>query len=429
MSTSGRAPLPRILVVTDHYPPHFTGGYDLACAAICERLRLAGCDVAVLTSQVGGVVAGQAHVFRTLHRTQDSASLPQLAWWEALDHHRVRRMLATWKPHLVSVWSLLQLFPSLHHVFRACGRPVVYNLHDLWIPRHYASWADRAAAWRQPAGSPIGVMGKGPARAAANLLAPYVAGPERVSSCRIRHAVFCSRFRMDQHAAVGLTAPDARVIYNGVDLHTFDAEPRSLDRRPVRLLFVGRLVEEKGLGTLLEAWERLLAAVPGGATLTVIGIPSFPHTYADRIAHLIERGNLRASIEIKDPVPNAQLARVYAEHDVLVFPSTGPEGFPVTLLEAAACGLAIVGTATGGTGEFLVDGETGLTVPPGDAVALADALLRVVNDPGRRRALASNARHVVHQRFDIDQIARQTLDYYQTLTAGLPVAGREPGPR
>jgi len=92
---------------------------------------------------------------------------------------------------------------------------------------------------------------------------------------------------------------------------------------------------------------------------------------------------------------------------LFVLPSRS-EGISLTLLEAMACGLPIVATRVGGTPEVVLDGETGLLVPPGDPVALAQAILRIGRDPERGLRMGQAGRGRVEQQFDI---RRMVADY------------------
>src|SRR5262249_22191319 len=113
----------------------------------------------------------------------------------------------------------------------------------------------------------------------------------------------------------------------------------------------------------------------------------------------------------------SEMPSVYRAHDVLVFPSIGPEGFPMTLLEGAACGIAIVGTTTGGSGEFLVHDETGLVFEPGDAAQLAAQLAALRDRPERRLHLAAAAQRRARTEFGIQRIVAQTEAYLTRIAA------------
>ncbi len=91
------------------------------------------------------------------------------------------------------------------------------------------------------------------------------------------------------------------------------------------------------------------------------------------------------------------------------------EGLPTALLEAAACERPIVTTDVPGCREVVLDGETGLLVPPNDPAALAAAVERLLDDPGLRRKLAKNARLRVEENFSDQTINGQTLEVYRSL--------------
>src|SRR5262245_23345512 len=88
----------KVLVITDHYPPYSTGGYEIACEAVAEGLRRRGHQVRVLTSVYGVSSLDRSdHVDRVLHRPQESAFMPRLGWWELQDRQQLDRIVTSWR--------------------------------------------------------------------------------------------------------------------------------------------------------------------------------------------------------------------------------------------------------------------------------------------------------------------------------------------
>lgn len=403
----------RVLMVTDRYPPLLTGGYEIACHAVAERLRGRGHDVSVLASNYGldGKTRTEGHVRRVLHRPQDSADLFELGRWEIADNSLLRR--AASGRDVVYAWNMAQLFASLHATLRRTGRPVVYAIQDLWIPDHLARGARLREAWLKRGTGRLRSFGKALVRSALRLLDPRWLAPLSSEDVDLRHAVFCSRFRRDQHERAGLAFRDAQVIYNGVDLELFRGEPEPPPQE-LRILYLGRLVKEKGVHTLLDGVTRLLAEGIR-ARVTIVGVPGHPPEYVRAIKD--QAYALGSAARLLDPVPNLETPALYRAHDVLVFPSIGAEGFPMALIEAMACGIAVVSTVTGGSAEILEDGSNCLTFPAGDAAALAARLRRLASEPKLGRELAARAQAEVRARFDIEAIADQTLAYLLRVAA------------
>src|SRR5262245_4576643 len=398
----------KVLVITDHYPPYGTGGYEIACEAVAEGLRRRGHQVRVLTSVYGvGSLDRFDYVDRVLHRPQDSAFMPQLGWWELHDQQQLDRVVTSWRPNVVYAWKLLQLFPSVYRWLARHCVPIAFNLQDLWLPAHLDQSLALAAAWHANGSGRIRQTGKAYVRSALRLVNRDLTRPLTAGDLPLDHVIFCSRFRKRQHIDAGFGGGAPRVIYNGVDLERFSGQPGRESGGPLKLLFVGRLVESKGLHTVIGALAGLRRDGIR-AVLTVYGIPSHPFDYRKQIDAQVASLGLAAHVMFRAPVTGAELAAVYREHDVLVFPSIGPEGFPMTLLEAAACGLAIVGTTTGGSGEFLVDGDTGLVFAPDDVEQLVKRLATLAREPDRALRLAASAQQRARVEFAIDRIAAQT---------------------
>jgi glycosyltransferase involved in cell wall biosynthesis len=115
-------------------------------------------------------------------------------------------------------------------------------------------------------------------------------------------------------------------------------------------------------------------------------------------------------------VPNGDLSLYHALADVLVAPSLF-EAFGIPPVEAAASGLPVVATTVGGLAETVVDGKTGILVPPADSGAVADAVAALLSDPARAVALGRAGRERVLARFTWDRIAETLAGYYTEVLA------------
>lgn len=189
-----------------------------------------------------------------------------------------------------------------------------------------------------------------------------------------------------------------------------DADPRLTafaDGGPVAAA-VTVLRAQKSVDVLLEAVPSVLTRHPE-ARIAVIGDGPLRGALGRRAADLGLAGDERfAFIPFEAPA-----ARYLRDLDVYVLPSSW-EAFPIGVLEALACGVPQVATDVGGTGEAVV-AETGLLVPPGDPAALAEALLALLDDPGRRSALgaASRRRHAEH--FTLERMVAETARVYDAV--------------
>jgi glycosyltransferase involved in cell wall biosynthesis len=235
--------------------------------------------------------------------------------------------------------------------------------------------------------------------------------PLGVADVDLGHAVFCSRFRRDQHVAAGLPVGVSTVIYNGIDLDRFQGEPGEARSGPLRLLFVGRLVREKGLHTVIEALTHLRERGLSEVRLTVLGVPAHPFTYAAELRERVAAAGLADAVSFGEPLPYEAMPAAYRDHDALVFPSSGDEGLPMALVEAMACALPVVTTLTGGSPEVVGDGDTpcALTFAAEDAAGLADRIARLAAEPELRRHLASAGQARARERFGIGRALRETV--------------------
>jgi len=402
----------RILILSNRYPPYYTGGYEIACQAVADQLRHRGHDLLVLTSNYGieGIKI-DGHVNRILHRPQDSPNLVELARWELHDVKALSRIVKDWKPSVIYAWNMLQLFPSLQTTLRDLPVAVVFNVQDIWLPRLLDESQEQYEAWEKPGGNILRRITKTAVRSLIKWRHPQWLKAIRSTDLDLSQVVFCSGFRRDEHIKLGLPLGSSRIIYNGIDPQTFDGEVSEFRKANLNMLFVGRLVHEKGPHTVIEAVAELARRGIRNVNLSIAGVPAYPWEYSAGLQELVDKQDLGNQVKFLGMIPNKELPNIYGEHDVLVFASIGNEGFPVTLIEAMSCGLAVVGTTTGGSSEILEDGVNSLTFPPDNAVALADCLSRLIQNPDFSRSLAFAGQRLVREKFDLKRITDQTEEY------------------
>jgi phosphatidylinositol alpha-1,6-mannosyltransferase len=193
-----------------------------------------------------------------------------------------------------------------------------------------------------------------------------------------------------------LDRPDIlRRLAGGVDIDLFRPLAVRLPGSPT-VISVSRLVRRKGQDMLLEAWPAVLAAVPD-ARLVLVGVGPM----ADRLAKVADAPALRGSVLMTGFLPRVELAAALARSDVFVLPCRDDrgglqtEGLGLAILEASAAGLPVVVGRSGGTGDAVRDGRTGLLVRAEDPTELAEALVELLRDQDRARAMGRAGRRWV----------------------------------
>ncbi|MDP3701022.1 MAG: glycosyltransferase [Hylemonella sp.] len=218
-----------------------------------------------------------------------------------------------------------------------------------------------------------------------------------------------SQLIADKAQAIGVGPLKLQVIPMGIDTVQMQAES-GVQRAAQELLFVGRMVEKKGLPNLLEAMASVRALWPQ-VTLTLVGDgPLRPALEAQ-----CQTLGLQACVRFVGALPNAQLPAYYNRATVCVAPSVvtaegDQEGLPVTLMEAMACRCPVVASRLGGIAEVIEHEVSGLLVAPADPAALASALERMLQDAPLRGRLAAAAAAQVQGRFDWSGITRRHRD-------------------
>ena len=363
----------RVLAVGNMYPPHHFGGYELVWQAAMHCLESHGHQVRVLTTDVrtASTEPDDPHVRRDLRWYWRDHGFPPRSRMDRVRLERqnarvLRRELSQFRPDVVSWWSMGGMSLSMIERVRRLGIPAVAFVHDDWLDygRHVDGW--------------MHALADRPAWFAA--LAERIAGaPARVDLEHAARYVFVSETTRRIAREAGVDPASTGIAHSGID-------PAFLDPAPERewawsLLYVGRLDERKGVDTAVAA----LAHLPDAATLTLVG--GWDEAEEERLRELAGTHGVADRVRFAGQRSREQVRAAYADADVVVFPVRWEEPWGLVPLEAMARGRPVVATGRGGSGEYLHDGHNALLFEAGDAAALADAVVRLADDPALRRRL------------------------------------------
>lgn len=401
----------RVLLVSWEYPPVVVGGLGRHVHALATQLAATGHEVVVLVRRPAG---SDAVTHPTLDETTDGVRVlavaedpahleferDMVAWTLAMGHAMLRAALTRlsgWRPDVVHAhdWLVAHAAIALADVL---GVPLVATIH--------ATEAGRYAGWLS---SP---------------LSRQVHSVEWWLARRADVLITCSGAMRDEVAGLfDLDPGPIAVLHNGITPRAWRVRPDRLAAARARyaprdeplLLYFGRLEYEKGVHDLIAALPRIRRAHPG-TRLIVAGTG----TAADMLFTSARTHRVRRSVAFLGHLPDDELVAALAAADAVVLPSRY-EPFGIVALEAAAAGAPLVASTAGGLGEVVVDGETGVSFPPGDVAALARAVGTVLTDPSAATRRARNARARLGADFDWAQIAAGTARVYAGAQAGGPV--------
>jgi glycosyltransferase involved in cell wall biosynthesis len=400
----------RILTLTNLYPPHYVGGYELRCAAITEALRSRGHDIRVLTSDHGtdpaSAAAQEPHVHRQLrvHGYYGHPWLPlsRLQHLEIHNNNTLRRHITEFRPDVVHVWCMNGISKSLCLTLQQLKVRVVYDVSDHWILRSL-----KADVWLDWWNRREGALGAQAQRLVWTLLGRRrrlhpLAPTHPVSDIRFPRLYFTSARLRELTAQQGYDVGHGGVIHCPVDTDHFSGPPALRD--PRRWLWVGRLAEDKGIHTALRALALMKEDFHG--ELRVYG--KGDAAYVDGLKRFAEEHRLPVSWHSATP---DRMPEIYRSHDALLFTSEWEEPFALTPLEAMSCGLPVIGTLTGGSRELFRHADNALTYDAGDAGHLAGRIRLLQKDTPLRNSITLTGQEEVRRRFAMKPIVDQVEEF------------------
>ena len=398
----------RILVITNLYPPHEIGGYEIRCRDICERLKSFGHEIHILTSnhQVPGRdTQPEPAISRTLHihGMYGHPWLPihRLHALEQHNHLTLQQEIAAVQPDLIHVWNMGGISKSLLLRLEQSNIPIVYDVSDHWIARSLR--ADVWLSWWNAPGSfarnlTRNVLTCTGLRRHLDPATPTASWEQ----LRFQNIYFCSAFMRDLTAAQGWPVNHASVIHCGIDTAAFAVKQDH--SRFQKLLWVGRLAPDKDPLTAVRALAAAHRAGLNHLTLDLYGHgdPSFISQLDTETAILGLTNFVRRKL-----APPAEMRNLYAQYDALLFTSNWGEPFALTPLEAMASGLPVITSLDGGQAELARHAINSLVATAAEPATYATQIADLAASSNLRSTLATTALTEVRSRFDLTPITHQ----------------------
>ena len=392
----------RLLFVTNFYPPLEKGGWEQWCQEVGDALAERGHVVQVLTSRYRAAEVGdERNVLRRLHLETNTFNYSPL---DILRNHArrtreneaiLREVVAAFAPDCIVVWGMWELNPQLarlaeelmsgHVAYYMCGYwPIEQDPHTYY--------------WRRVAPSRA-------VNALKRITRPFALKHllrDRTGSPHFEHTACVSQAVLDNLRDGGLPLPDGRVIYGGILLDEFTPDVAVSEDRPIQLLYAGSLTTHKGVDSLLQAVALLVERRRTNFHLTIAGSGAEP--YVARLEQFVQANRLGNFVTFAGWIDQGEMADFMRRFDVLVFPSLWAEPLARMTMQGLASGLAMVSTTTGGSAEFLRDGENSLTFEAGSAEQLADKLALLLETPSEVARLAVSGRLLAEWAFDFGRM-------------------------
>jgi glycosyltransferase involved in cell wall biosynthesis len=384
----------KVLTVHNFYQQ--PGGEDVVFEAERRLLSRHGHDVVVFEEHNDSIQTDS--IFR-------SFNLAARTIWSQGSYDKLVDVIRRCRPDVAHFHNTFPLIsPAAYHACRKTGVPVVQTLHNyrLFCPKasffregrpceecvqHSLARSVRYGCYRDSRSATASV--------AAMLIVHRCLG---TWTHTVDRYVVLTSFARDKAIDAGL--PAAKVI---VKSNFLESEPANGDHSGGYALFVGRLTDEKGVPNLLHAWSRL-----SDIELVIAG----QGPMRAQVEEYVQKRS-RRNVQYAGPLARDEVIRLMKAASFLVFPSQWYEGFPMTIVEAYACGTPVIASRLGAMQEIVHDGRSGLHFTPGDADDLAKKVQWAWAHPYEMREMGQNALAEFEAKYTAERNYEMLMDIYR----------------
>lgn len=408
----------KILFISNLYPPNVVGGYERLCFDVASALAEKGHDVSVLTSSYGRkqevypdqvvdrslkLMADDADIYKTFNASQN-----EIDEFSKNNNKLVEQKIISQDPDIVFVWNLFFLNSSIIEAIRRSEKKTVFLLTDNWLISFLnpSFWSDYFTSRVLASPALVQRIKSG--------IRTFFSGGNRKKLFLEGKAVFPSIFMRDLYFKAGFSFTDHVIVPHGVNLISRtdeDYADRSVLKDPgrLKLLFAGRIVQIKGVHTIIQALPGIIESLPETRVhLTILGDCS-DSGYLERMNKMVSEKGLAETVTFIPPVKECRLFSLFQEHDIYLFPSLY-EPFSLTLIHALQSGIPTIASDTGGNREIVSHGKNGILFRTEDCGQLTSMVVKLAKSSELRERISVKARDV-GEYYTFDRMVDQIENY------------------
>jgi len=393
----------RILFLSHLYPPYYIGGHEIHCKDVADGLSQKGHEVFVLTSKYGVYnEILENRVLRVLYfysigKTtgfRRRYSEIKVAVLGRLNYFITRQIIRQINPDIVYAEEISNISMYPLKAIQNQGIPIVHHLG-------IHTFVDLTKEC---------ILRPNPIK---NLYKRIIHGFNGIKNFDFNHIITLSEALKKQHIEVGFPECNISVIPPGIFSELIKDEFKKFtdfSKKEIKLLYVGRINQEKGVHISIEAVGYLVKNLTTiNVVLYIIGDGN--EKYIDKLQSLISKLKIKKNVRFCGKLPREKVMNEYSKYDILLVPSIWEEPFGIIIIEAMSQGLPVIATSVGGIPEIIKNGETGLLVPPNNPVKMTEAVKKLIDNPHLYERLSINGIKEVQEKYTDEKIIEH-IDKY-----------------
>lgn len=380
----------KLLVVTDSYPPYHSGGYELRCQDVVERLRAFGHEIKVLSTKIDKKTNTEIpSIKRSLHVDNYNVNIFIRILRDLKDVSLLHNEIKSYQPDAIYLWHIVNMSKAILPYLSGVNKPIIFDEGGKGL---FAAWSQRGA-WYYfvEHRSRINLF---------NIIKPsIILLLNIISSNKLKKkwewpkslfAYFNSDSSRKWTESKLVSTKRNYTIHSGIDINKFKYRPREKIGNPLKVIVPGRIAPIKGIIDIVPLVVELKRR--GIQTKALVVGKVFDPRYYQQLLRSIKENRLQDQIEIKPMVSHEEMVELYQGSDICFFPSIQEVGLSRIPLEAMACGSLIVTYGKEGSAELVEDGVTGYVSQDKNHNQIVKNIVTLFSQPEKYCKLIQNAR-------------------------------------